>query len=166
MKATNRTSGNVEIISLQGKITIGSGDTQLREVIANAAIVPARIQGLWAEFGFPNVVARCGILTPAEIRAELGAGGAPRLGPPRGAQAPGHGQRDDVVEALAPEGADHPFGHGIRTRGAHRGEHGVDTEGLGPGAEGAAGAAAHALRRDEDGGRAAPGDRGERVAAW
>lgn len=41
----------------------------------NEAIVPARIQGLWAEFGFPNVVARCGILTPAEIRAELGAGG-------------------------------------------------------------------------------------------
>ncbi len=36
MKATSRTSGNVEIISLQGKITIGSGDTQLREVIANA----------------------------------------------------------------------------------------------------------------------------------
>ena len=36
MKASNRTSGNVEIISVQGKITIGSGDTQLREVIANA----------------------------------------------------------------------------------------------------------------------------------
>ena len=36
MKASTRTSGNVEIISLQGKITIGSGDTQLREVIANA----------------------------------------------------------------------------------------------------------------------------------
>lgn len=36
MKATTRTAGNVEIISLQGKITIGSGDTQLREVIANA----------------------------------------------------------------------------------------------------------------------------------
>jgi anti-anti-sigma factor len=36
MKASNRTAGNVEIISLQGKITIGSGDTQLREVIANA----------------------------------------------------------------------------------------------------------------------------------
>jgi anti-sigma B factor antagonist len=36
MKATNKTSGNVEIIALQGKITIGSGDTQLREVIANA----------------------------------------------------------------------------------------------------------------------------------
>jgi anti-sigma B factor antagonist len=36
MKATTRSSGNVEIISLQGKITIGSGDTQLREVIANA----------------------------------------------------------------------------------------------------------------------------------
>jgi anti-sigma B factor antagonist len=36
MKATNRTVDNVEIISLQGKITIGSGDTQLREVISNA----------------------------------------------------------------------------------------------------------------------------------
>ena len=36
MKATNRTAGSVEIISLQGKITIGSGDTQLREVITNA----------------------------------------------------------------------------------------------------------------------------------
>ena len=36
MKATSRTVDNVEIISLQGKITIGSGDTQLREVIANA----------------------------------------------------------------------------------------------------------------------------------
>jgi anti-sigma B factor antagonist len=36
MKATSRTVGAVEIISLQGKITIGSGDTQLREVINNA----------------------------------------------------------------------------------------------------------------------------------
>lgn len=36
MKATNRTVDGVEIISLQGKITIGSGDTQLREVITNA----------------------------------------------------------------------------------------------------------------------------------
>jgi anti-sigma B factor antagonist len=37
MKATTRTVGNnVEVISLQGKITIGAGDTQLREVIANA----------------------------------------------------------------------------------------------------------------------------------
>ncbi len=36
MKATNRTVENVEIISLQGKITIGSGDTQLREVISTA----------------------------------------------------------------------------------------------------------------------------------
>ena len=36
MKANTRTVDNVEIISLQGKITIGSGDTQLREVIANA----------------------------------------------------------------------------------------------------------------------------------
>jgi anti-sigma B factor antagonist len=36
MKATTRTADNVEIISLQGKITIGAGDTQLREVITNA----------------------------------------------------------------------------------------------------------------------------------
>lgn len=36
MKATNRTADGVEIISLQGKITIGSGDTQLREVITNS----------------------------------------------------------------------------------------------------------------------------------
>jgi anti-sigma B factor antagonist len=35
MKATSRTVDNVEIISLQGKITIGAGDTQLREVITN-----------------------------------------------------------------------------------------------------------------------------------
>lgn len=36
MKATSRSVDDVEIISLQGKITIGSGDTQLREVITNA----------------------------------------------------------------------------------------------------------------------------------
>ena len=36
MKATSRTAEDVEIISLHGKITIGSGDTQLREVITNA----------------------------------------------------------------------------------------------------------------------------------
>lgn len=36
MKATTRSADSVEIISLQGKITIGSGDTQLREVISNA----------------------------------------------------------------------------------------------------------------------------------
>jgi anti-sigma B factor antagonist len=36
MKATSRTVDGVEVISLQGKITIGSGDTQLREVISNA----------------------------------------------------------------------------------------------------------------------------------
>ena len=36
MKATNRTVEGVEIISLQGKITIGSGDTQLREVITSS----------------------------------------------------------------------------------------------------------------------------------
>lgn len=36
MKATTRSADGVEIISLQGKITIGSGDSQLREVITNA----------------------------------------------------------------------------------------------------------------------------------
>ena len=36
MKATTRNVDGIEIISLQGKITIGSGDTQLREVINNA----------------------------------------------------------------------------------------------------------------------------------
>ena len=36
MKATTRTSGNVDIIKLDGKITIGAGDQQLREVIGNA----------------------------------------------------------------------------------------------------------------------------------
>jgi anti-sigma B factor antagonist len=36
MKATTRTVENVEIIKLEGKITIGSGDTQLREVITTA----------------------------------------------------------------------------------------------------------------------------------
>jgi anti-anti-sigma factor len=36
MKATTRTADGVEIISLQGKITIGSGDSQLREVITSA----------------------------------------------------------------------------------------------------------------------------------
>jgi len=36
MKAISRTVDDVEIISLQGKITIGAGDTQLREVITNA----------------------------------------------------------------------------------------------------------------------------------
>lgn len=36
MKATSRSAGNVEIIKLDGKITIGAGDTQLREVIMNA----------------------------------------------------------------------------------------------------------------------------------
>jgi anti-sigma B factor antagonist len=36
MRATSRSAGNVEIISLDGKITIGAGDTQLREVITNA----------------------------------------------------------------------------------------------------------------------------------
>jgi anti-sigma B factor antagonist len=36
MKANSRTVDDVEIISLQGKITIGSGDTQLREVITNS----------------------------------------------------------------------------------------------------------------------------------
>jgi anti-sigma B factor antagonist len=36
MKATTRNANGVEIIGLQGKITIGSGDTQLREVITEA----------------------------------------------------------------------------------------------------------------------------------
>src|SRR6266576_3630292 len=36
MKATSRNVDGVEIISLEGKITIGSGDSQLREVITNA----------------------------------------------------------------------------------------------------------------------------------
>lgn len=36
MKATSRTVGNVEVIKLEGKITIGSGDSQLRDVISNA----------------------------------------------------------------------------------------------------------------------------------
>jgi anti-sigma B factor antagonist len=36
MKATTRNANGVEIIALQGKITIGSGDTQLREVITDA----------------------------------------------------------------------------------------------------------------------------------
>jgi anti-sigma B factor antagonist len=36
MKASSRTVDGVEIIKLDGKITIGSGDQQLREVIGNA----------------------------------------------------------------------------------------------------------------------------------
>src|SRR5438477_7165012 len=36
MKATPRSVGGVEVIKLDGKITIGSGDSQLREVITNA----------------------------------------------------------------------------------------------------------------------------------
>jgi anti-sigma B factor antagonist len=37
MKATTRSAGNgVDIIKLDGKITIGAGDQQLREVISNA----------------------------------------------------------------------------------------------------------------------------------
>ena len=36
MKATSRTVDGVEIIKLDGKITIGSGDQQLREVISAA----------------------------------------------------------------------------------------------------------------------------------
>ena len=36
MKAISRTVNGVEIIALEGKITIGAGDTQLREVITNA----------------------------------------------------------------------------------------------------------------------------------
>ncbi len=36
MKDTSRDANGVEIIKLEGKITIGSGDSQLREVISNA----------------------------------------------------------------------------------------------------------------------------------
>jgi anti-sigma B factor antagonist len=36
MKASSRSVGSVEVIKLDGKITIGSGDSQLREVISNA----------------------------------------------------------------------------------------------------------------------------------
>lgn len=36
MKATSRDANGVEVISLQGKITIGAGDSQLRDVITNA----------------------------------------------------------------------------------------------------------------------------------
>ena len=36
MKATSRDVNSVEIIKLEGKITIGAGDSQLREVIGNA----------------------------------------------------------------------------------------------------------------------------------
>ncbi|MGK2859461.1 MAG: STAS domain-containing protein [Thermoanaerobaculia bacterium] len=34
MKTTSRTVDGIEILSLQGKITIGSGDVQLRDLIA------------------------------------------------------------------------------------------------------------------------------------
>ncbi len=36
MKATTRDVNGVEIVKLEGKITIGAGDSQLREVISNA----------------------------------------------------------------------------------------------------------------------------------
>jgi anti-sigma B factor antagonist len=36
MKATSHSAGGVEIIKLDGKITIGAGDQQLRDVISNA----------------------------------------------------------------------------------------------------------------------------------
>lgn len=36
MKATSRNVNTVDIIKLDGKITIGAGDQQLREVISNA----------------------------------------------------------------------------------------------------------------------------------
>ncbi|MHB8999421.1 MAG: STAS domain-containing protein [Thermoanaerobaculia bacterium] len=36
MKATTRNANDVQVISLQGKITIGAGDTQLRDVIQQA----------------------------------------------------------------------------------------------------------------------------------
>lgn len=35
MKATQRSVNGIELIKLDGKITIGSGDTQLRDVITN-----------------------------------------------------------------------------------------------------------------------------------
>ncbi|HEX6177013.1 MAG TPA: STAS domain-containing protein [Thermoanaerobaculia bacterium] len=36
MKSSSRTVDGVEVIKLEGKITIGAGDSQLREVITNA----------------------------------------------------------------------------------------------------------------------------------
>lgn len=36
MKSSSRTVDGVEVIKLEGKITIGSGDSQLREVITNS----------------------------------------------------------------------------------------------------------------------------------
>ena len=36
MKSSSRTVEGVEVIKLEGKITIGAGDSQLREVITNA----------------------------------------------------------------------------------------------------------------------------------
>lgn len=36
MKATTRNVNDVQVINLQGKITIGAGDTQLRDVIQQA----------------------------------------------------------------------------------------------------------------------------------
>jgi len=36
MKSSARTANGVEIIKLEGKITIGAGDSQLREVITNS----------------------------------------------------------------------------------------------------------------------------------
>lgn len=36
MKATTRNVNDVQVISVQGKITIGAGDTQLRDVIQQA----------------------------------------------------------------------------------------------------------------------------------
>src|SRR5262249_44907870 len=36
MKATSRSVDGVEVITLTGKITIGSGDTQLRDIIMDA----------------------------------------------------------------------------------------------------------------------------------
>ncbi|HVT45065.1 MAG TPA: STAS domain-containing protein [Thermoanaerobaculia bacterium] len=35
MKISNRTVDGVEIVTLQGKITIGAGDSQLREIVSN-----------------------------------------------------------------------------------------------------------------------------------
>ena len=45
MKATARTVDSVEVIKLDGKITIGSGDQQLREIITSAlnGVVPSNV---------------------------------------------------------------------------------------------------------------------------
>ena len=60
MKATSRTVGNdVEIIKLEGKITIGAGDQQLREAIMNA--VAAGKQKLLLDLGGVTTIDSSGI---------------------------------------------------------------------------------------------------------